>query len=274
MQRRVGFRLVALCYDLIPLLFPHWYESADVAVFRHHWATLFPICQTVLITSAAVERDVKAHCDEYGIKTSLTRVPLGYNPPADLDDAPLPAGLEPGRFALFVATLEPRKGHAVLVAAWRILLARGLPQRQQFRLVFVGRAGWKVGALLQDLTDPALDGTLIHLPSIDDAGLATLYQQAAFCVYPSLYEGFGLPLVESFAYGKPVIASTGGSVPEIAATFCPCLDPQDVDAWAEAIARWITNPEEPAAIAARLRNEFRHPNWAEAANLILLAARP
>ena len=63
--------------------------------------------------------------------------------------------------------------------------------------------------------------------------LAALYDGAAFCVYPSMYEGYGLPIVEAFARGKAVIASNRGSIPEIAAAFAPCLDPTDEEAWLE-----------------------------------------
>jgi glycosyltransferase involved in cell wall biosynthesis len=275
LQRATGFALVAMCYDLIPLLLPHCFKAEDVAVFRHHWATLFPICDTVLVTSASAENDVRAHCAASGLGVRrLARVPLGYNPPAMTDATALPRPLEPGRFALFVGTIEPRKGHAVLVAAWRALLARGVPQRAGFRLVFVGRAGWKMEALLREIADEsAFEGTLLHLSAATDATLAALYRGAAFCLYPSLYEGCGLPIVEAFAYGKPVIASTGGAVPETVGTFGPCLDPLDIGAWTEHIGAWIIDRSEPDAIAARLRIEFRHPSWAEAAPAILHAAK-
>src|SRR5204862_158556 len=76
---------------------------------------------------------------------------------------PLRDGLEPGRFALFVSTIEPRKGHRLRVEAWRQLLARGVPQRHRFKLVLVGRSGWMVDDLMREIDDPAAFGnTLLH----------------------------------------------------------------------------------------------------------------
>jgi glycosyltransferase involved in cell wall biosynthesis len=205
----------------------------------------------------------------------ITVLPLGYDRPprhAEATEA-LPEGLEPGHFALLVSTVEPRKGHALLIDAWRRLLADGIPQRHRFKLVFVGRMGWMVDQVRAQLGDKAsFDDTLLHLENVSDGALAELYRAAGFCLYPSLYEGFGLPVIEAYSYGKAVIASTGGAIPEIAARFSPCLDPRDHDAWYAEMRRWIEVPAERAAYEARV-SAFTHPTWDEASARIFAAAR-
>jgi glycosyltransferase involved in cell wall biosynthesis len=277
LQRRLGFRHVVLCYDLIPLLFPDFFSVEDVARFRRHWQATFAQADKVLVNSHRVESDIRAYCAAEGLDLGETEVvPLGFDPqkPSSAGPSPaLPAGLEHGRFALFVSTIEPRKGHALLLRAWRRLLAAGLPQRHGFKLVFLGRRGWLVDELLGEIDRAAgLEGTLLHLEEVEDGGLAGIYDAAAFCLYPSLYEGFGLPVIEAFAHGKAVLASTGGALPETVGGLSPCLDPKDEDAWVEAIGRWIEDPAARAPHEAHIRREFSHPDWEQAAARFFEAA--
>ena len=145
-----------------------------------------------------------------------------------------------------------------------------MPQQAGFRLAFVGRPGWMVDDVLTTLADPdALQGTVLHLPRAAEEALDALLRQAAFCVYPSQYEGFGLPVIEAFARGKAVLASTGGAVPETVGALAPCLDPLDEDAWEAALAEWIMQPALVRQAEARVRAGFAHPAWPEAAGRIL-----
>jgi glycosyltransferase involved in cell wall biosynthesis len=178
----------------------------------------------------------------------------------------LPEGIESGHYALFVSTIEPRKGHRFLYRVWVRLLETGIPQAMRFKLVFVGRHEWMVDDLMHDLkSNPILGDTLQILSDVDDAQLATLYDGAAFCVFPSIYEGYGLPIVESFLRGKAVIASTGGAIPEVTGEFSPCLDPEDEDLWYVTLKKWIEDPAARRPFEIAIRERFRHPSWKEAA---------
>lgn len=272
-KRATPFRLALLCYDIIPILFPQFYKPHDVESFTRYFEGAFPAADLVLVNSRRVEADVRAWCARRGLPLGPTAVvPLGADIPAGAaapgrTDA-LPHGLEPGRFALFVSTIEPRKGHRLLYEVWLRLLAAGVPQRTGFKLVFVGRPGWMVEDLVRALdSDERLKGTLLRLDRVDDTAMRALSANAAFGLYPSRYEGYGLPLVEAFHLGKAVIASTGGSLPEVAGAFSPCLDPEDPDAWFDTLERWIEDPAARIPYEERIRTDFRHPGWAEAAAL-------
>ena len=273
LKRGLGFRYVAMCYDLIPATHPWFYAKEEALRFAAYWAGVLPAVDTVIVNAACIADDVRRFCAVRGIVTpGLVTLPLGFDPPGEVAGGALPAGLEAGRFLLFVSTIEPRKGHAVLLRAWRRLLARGVPQGSGFRLVFVGRAGWMVDGVLAELADGAAwGGTVLHLRHVSDAVLAALYEGAAFCLSPSVYEGFGLPIIEAYARGKPVLASSGGAVPETAGGLSPALDPLDDAAWAGAMEDWMLNPASRPSEAA-VRTEGRYPTWPEAAEAVLDAA--
>ena len=187
----------------------------------------------VLANSRRVEADAAYCAQSLAIRApDIKVVPLGLSSSRRRRAPVPPAGwLEGGRFVLFVGTIEPRKGHGMLIRVWRRLLAAGIPQRHLFKLAFVGRRGWMVDDLFPQIDELSRGGTLVHLADVSDGELTGIYRACAFCVYPSLYEGFGLPIVEAFSFGKAVIASTGGAVPETAHGLAPCLDPTDEDAW-------------------------------------------
>ena len=239
-KRRDRFRYACLCYDLIPITHPQFYAPADVAMVTKHWRAILPIADRVIVNARCIATDLANFCAAEQIPPpEIAILPLGFDPPAPTPDPP-PAPLEPGRYALFVSTIEPRKGHAMLLRVWRRLLDRGIPQRRRFRLVFVGRPGWMVDDVLADL-EAGID-FVHHYQGVDDRALAALYAHAGFAVYPSHYEGFGLPVIEAFARAKPVLASTGGALPETVASAFPCLPPDDEAAWETTLAAWMEQP--------------------------------
>ena len=92
-----------------------------------------------------------------------------------------------------------------------------------------------------------------------------LYQHCAFVVLPSLYEGYGLPLAEALACGKPCISSNAGSLPEIGGDLVVRIDPKDTIGWANALAHYMRSPRELDDMAARIRAEYRPVTWEQAA---------
>jgi glycosyltransferase involved in cell wall biosynthesis len=274
-KRKCGFRFVLACFDLIPLMFPRFYQAHDVATHLAFWGRAFPLADLVIFISRTVEADARAYCDSHGIALGKTAVcQLGANINAAPATEPLPAGLEGGRYALLVGTIEPRKGHRLIYEAWLGLLAKNIPQRARFNIVFAGREGWMTGDLLRELRgDDRLGGTIKILTKVDDAMMATLYANAAFCLFPSRYEGFGLPAIEAFFHGKAVLASTGGAVPEAVGDFSPCLDPENAEAWGRMLQSWIEDPAARRVYEERIRKSFRHPSWDQSAQTFFALAR-
>lgn len=274
-KRQAGFRFVVMCYDMIPELFPQFFKAADVKTHRDYLHRAFSAADLTVFISRTVETDVKAYCKAHGVSLGATAVCLlGADASAPDAAAPLPPGLERDRYALLVSTIEPRKGHRLIYDAWLKLLEAGIPQRARFKVVFAGREGWMVDDLMRDLRhDPRIAGTLVMLNDASDATLASLYCNAAFCLCPSLYEGYGLPLIEAFLRGKAVLASTGGAVPEVVGDLSPCLDPTDMEAWRRTLATWIEDPSVRLPYEARIRDSFRPRSWTETAQEFFALAR-
>lgn len=265
---RSNFSFVILCHDLIPILFPHFYPKHDVDQFRTYMQQALPIADVIAVTSRTTEQDCRTYFSQR--KSGLGKIviaPLGHDAGGHPLHIPsLPNGLAPGRFVLMVSTIEPRKGHHLLYNVWRRLVSGGVIKSTGFKLVFVGRPGWMVDDLLAGLqSDPAISNQILTMSDVDDNLLRALYEGAAFCVYPSRYEGYGLPICEAFSHGKPVLASTGGAIPEIVQGLCPCLDPENEEVWYDWIRKWIEHPHLRDPFERAIRQNFKHPTWSEAA---------
>lgn len=139
-------------------------------------------------------------------------------------------------FLLSVGTIQPRKNYRRLIQAF----ARLDPA---LSLVIVGSKGWHTGEILAEVTRRRLDGRVKFLGFVADADLPALYSAASLFVYPSLYEGFGLPVLEAMACGTPVVASNVSALPEVAGQAGLLVDPYDVAALATALGRVIEDPD-------------------------------
>ena len=171
------------------------------------------------------------------------------------------AGL-PERFLLFVGTLEPRKNLPVLLRAYAQLPPA---DRASVHLVLAGGKGWMYDEIFQTIERHGLSET-VHLPGyIDDADLPLWYNAAEMLVYPSVFEGFGLPVIEAMACGTPVAVAESSSLPEAAGDTGYRLPPDDPGAWAEALAHVIHDPVWRAEAGARARARAAGFTWANTA---------
>ena len=203
----------------------------------------------VVVPSRATAEELKrrSSVDEAKIRV----VPDGYDearftPYADPDDA---AVLErhgvDGPYVLFVGTIEPRKNLVRMLEAFARVRREGLPHR----LALAGGLGWGYEPVMERLASPDLDGGVVRLGRVADADLPALYRGAAAFVYPSLFEGFGLPVLEAMACGVPVVTSNASSLPEVAGEAALTVPPHDVPALAAAVRAALTDE----GLALRLR---------------------
>lgn len=162
-------------------------------------------------------------------------------------------GIRPPYF-LYVGTLEPRKN---LLRSLRAF-ARVAPSLPDHRFVIVGQRGWKYAAILREAARGALAGRAVLLGYVPETDLPALYTHATAFAYPSLYEGFGLPVVEAMACGTPVLTSGSSSLAEIGLGAALLVDPTDERAIAEGLHRLATDEE--------LRQDLRARGLARAAN--------
>ena len=172
-----------------------------------------------------------------------------------------PPGL-PERYILFVSTVEPRKDLATLLDAFERLRANG---GYDGSLVVVGKIGWKSESLVPRLRQPGV----VHLDYLHASQLTGVYQQAEIFVFPSLYEGFGFPLLEAMSHGVPAIAARSSSLPEIGGEAALWFAPRDVNGLAEHIARLAADPGLRAQMSEKGRARAAEFRWDVAAERTL-----
>ncbi len=284
-RRRRGFRTLLTVYDLIPIVAPqyvipdvdHPLHPAPRWTFAEHFTHLVRAADRLLVISEATRRDLAAFATSLGTPCPpTTLLPLGSAIPRSSGTRPrsLPAGAAaPGRFALTVGTVEIRKNHRLLLDVWEMLL-RDRPRDSVPELVVVGKRGWLFEETYARLTQtPAFAGVVHHVEDATDDELAWCYRNAALTCMPSLYEGWGLPVSESLAFGTPCITSDTSSLPEAGQGCTDLLDPFDRTAWQDRIVELVDLPEARAERTARIAAHFTDVTVADTAAAFLAAVR-
>ena len=168
----------------------------------------------------------------------------------------------PARFFLFLGTLEPRKNLPVLLRAYAALPAS---DREAVHLVLAGGRGWMTGEIERTLEQHDLART-VHRPGYVPAeDLPLWYNAAEALVYPSVYEGFGLPVVEAMACGTPALGADSSSLPEAAGDVGRCVPPHDEAAWTEALAQTMHDQTWRVEAGERGRTHAQQFTWARTA---------
>jgi len=207
-QRARGLKFALLVYDLIPIRRPEWCDRGLVRVFRAWFDSILPLCDQVFAISRATAADVERFAAERRIVLANPVVPIPIGTTfgvaggraTAVRTARLPA---PGTYALIVSTIEARKNHLLLFRVWRRMLDE-MPGRSIPTLVFAGRIGWLVDDLMRQIANTNnLNGKLVLVENPTDAELVALYEGCRFTLFPSFFEGWGLPVTESLALGKP-----------------------------------------------------------------------
>ncbi|MGQ9584862.1 MAG: glycosyltransferase family 4 protein [Anaerolineae bacterium] len=173
----------------------------------------------------------------------------------------------PARYILSVGTLEPRKNFEGLIRAYALLLQERphLPHH----LVVAGRPGWLGQGTLRAVEETGLAGRIHVRQNVEDEDLPALYSMADLFVFPSWYEGFGLPPLEAMACGVPVIASDRGSLPEVLGDAARYMAPEDLQGIARAIAELLDNSLERDRLAQRGLKQAGQFSWARSAEKLL-----
>ena len=178
-------------------------------------------------------------------------------------------GIPPDPYILSVGTVQPRKNYARLMEA---LAALG-PDAAQVHLVIAGGRGWLDSPIYGAVKSLGLEGRVHFTGFVADADLPALYSDALCLAYPSLYEGFGFPVLEAFACKTPVITSKLSSMPEVAGDAALLVDPYDVAALSAALKRVLSEPALRTELVARGVRQAAHFTWERTARHLLAVYR-
>jgi glycosyltransferase involved in cell wall biosynthesis len=176
-----------------------------------------------------------------------------------------------GSFALFVSTLEPRKNLPTLLKALRA--CRDRQPATPYRLVIAGERGWRYDEIFATVRDLRLADDLVFLGGVTQQDLVWLYNACRLYINPSLYEGFGLPVLEALACGAPTLIAATSSLPEVAGDAALQTPPTDVEAWADVIERLWHDEEQRCDLARRGPLQAAQFSWQRAARETLAIYR-
>ncbi|HAM68937.1 MAG TPA: hypothetical protein DCP68_04920 [Ruminococcus sp.] len=267
-----GVTVVSHLYDLIPVTEPQYFHQQTMRQFLSWITAVLQYADHIICNAEATRAALHTLCDTLEMQApDCTVVPLG----ADFarkaaDDAPEPdelPELPQYRYLLAVGTIEPRKNHRLLLDAVPALAARGV------RVVFAGRIGWNMDEFAKEMEKHPENGrNFFFVKAPSDAAVRRLYQNALAVAFPTKNEGFGLPIVEAFLHGTPVLASDIPVLREVGGDMADYFDNTSVDSLTAAVDRLLADD---AAYQAKRRAiaAYRPRTWDCAAQEMAAALR-
>lgn len=234
-------KLVLTIYDIAFLLYPGILKKAAYYYWKTFLTWNVKRCSRILVCSSSTKKDLVEY---FKIESErIVCIPLGINRDRffHLEDSHKREQIKrkyllPDRYILFVGTLEPRKNLNRLLKAYS-LLPREL--KKLYPLVLAGSKGWKYSGFFELIKELELKDSIIFTDRISDDDLAGVYSCAALLAFPSLYEGFGFPILEAMACGTPVLSSNVSSIPEVAGDAAILVDPLSEQEIAEGLKRLL-----------------------------------
>ncbi len=241
-------RAIATIFDMSFARLPQCAEAKNLVYLRSRMARTIARADAIVTISQFSADEIAAFHPEAAGKLHVT--PLGIDPRLK---APAPRTLRDVRqklklerpYILSLGTIEPRKNFPFVVKVFDLL------ERHDLDLVIAGMPGWQCEPIFDSFRKAKRAGRIRYLRYVPDADLPALYAGAEMFVLASLYEGFGFPPLEAMACGTPVVASSGGSLPEVLGEGARIMPDFDVDAWREAIDRLLRDRDAAQSLAQR-----------------------
>lgn len=268
-QKRTNIKTVGIMYDMVPSIMPQLCTRVTEIDFNREVKSAIKLVDEWLSISENTKNDLIAYAKKNRIKMrakeiSVVKLGSDFNLSGPVR-SPFKMKDKPEEFLLFVSTIEARKNQQLIYQAVKLAEERGssIPS-----IVLVGKHGWHSDDLISLLRrDKSIKHKIIWLDSVDDASLRWLYKNSLFTVYPSLYEGWGLPVAESIAYGKFCLASNNSSIPEVAGDLIDYFSPYDAGSLLLKIEMYV-NDRNLLAKKTKQLDSFTQQDWAMTARQI------
>jgi glycosyltransferase involved in cell wall biosynthesis len=268
-KEKLNLRVIQYCYDVIPARRPEWVMQTVEESFFFWFRNILPLSDEIFTCSEYSRNETQSLAEELALKIATPQVSrLGddFHPHSkQKTDPPAPLkSLLNRRFILAVGTVEPRKNHRVLVQAWEEVLARNPADCPD--LVIVGQPRPNAEYIRSEWQrNPRVQGRLWWFEQLGDDCLELLFKACEFTVFPSLYEGWGLPVTESLSHGKVCLASNTSSVPEAGGKLAVYCDPLNLREIERKIEELSTDRELLRKLSERIQLEYRPIAWTETA---------
>ena len=280
-KARYGIHYVPFVHDCIPILLPEYCVKGLTQQFIGWALGVFGHADGYLVNSRATRDDLAQLASFVGTPIAPPKVvtldgrffePTGSGAGDQALGVLRKRGLGDRPFVLFVGTLEIRKNHMMAFNVWeRLVKKRGLEATPT--LICVGRRGWMFEPTQERLdASDVLKKSVVLLTDIADPELAALYDRCLFTIYPSFYEGWGLPVTEALSFGKTALASNCSSLPEAGGEFSDYFDLESEVDFAAKVERLIDDGAYRKAKEDKIHESFRAREWPEIADDIASAA--
>ncbi|GAB4389158.1 MAG: glycosyltransferase family 1 protein [Thermodesulfovibrionales bacterium] len=258
-----GVRSVLTVHDLVWRHYPETMERYNLLIMKAVAERSIRAADHIIAVSEATARSLAEVFAVPRERITVVHNGAGDYSPLDREESALYISGRYGvlkKYFLTVSTVEPRKNLVTLLRAFSRLGAGGV------QLVVAGASGWKTSGLSREYERLGLtEDRVKFLGFVPQEDMNRLYSGAALFLFPSIYEGFGMPPLEAMASGTPVIASNSSSLPEVVGDAGVLLDPMDEDAWAEAMAGALARPEGMEATREAALRRARSFSWEKAA---------
>ncbi len=232
MPYRPGVPTILTVYDFIPFHYPHYYTVKARLLYRLATALALRTADHLTAISQATRQDLLAHY--HYAPEKITAIPLAADPVFHPKVADHTLNL-PEQYALYLGSNKPHKNLLRLIESWAKLQPQAMP------LVIAGAWDARYPETRQRVEELGLNQAIRFFGAVAETDLPTLYQRAKLFIFPSEYEGFGLPVLEAMACGTPVACSNSSSLPEVAGEAALMFDPTNVAEMAETLNRLLTN---------------------------------
>ncbi len=231
---------VVTIHDLITLDFPELCKNQSVFYFRLFFKRTIHNSRAIITVSNTVKKDILRHfdVDEHKIKVIYPGIDSIFKKTIDFDVTKKYS--LPEKYILFVGNIEGKKNLTRLLLAYKELINQ---KKIDHKLVLVGKDGWKNKSVYKTITKQNLKEHILFTGYVPKKDLPAIYSMADLFVFPSIYEGFGIPPLEAMACGTPVIVSNQGASPEVCRDACLQVNPYDIHGMAKGIEILLNNKE-------------------------------
>lgn len=261
-----NFKLVMTCYDLIPIFCPYLGFNDPLLIngLNNYFSFLLKNSDYIFSISNSTNNDIR----RFALKNKITLPPISIIKNLGTKISKIYSQNENSHlenllkkdFILCVSNIEKRKNHEMLYKAYWYLLEQGFKDLP--KLVFCGPLQPGMEYLIETIKcHPEVSEYIIILNKIKEQELKWLYENCLFTLYPSFYEGYGLPIMESLGYGRFCISSNATSLPEVGKNYIDYVHPLDVVGWAEKILFYIKNRDELSRREKYINETYTVPMW-------------
>lgn len=267
--RYCPFPIVVAIHDLSFFYFPNEFKKKDLFQLKNWTSYSIEVASSVIAVSKTTKKDIQHFYDlpEQNIHVVYNGFEkhVGKAKSTIMEDLKL----QKNKFILYVGTLQPRKNITTLIQSFKLFHEK----HADYKLILVGKKGWLYDSIFHEVQEQQLSDSVIFTDYIPDTDVSELYKNALCFVMPSLYEGFGIPILEAMAHNCPVISSQNSSLPEIGGEACLYFDPKNEHDLLQDIERLHEDAELRKQLIQRGKERIKEFSWEKSAKETLEVIR-